>query len=222
MGFSLNKAWIIRIGLVFLILSFFIGFFWPIIFTPTPEEAGVSPTATPQLLPAFTASSNATARVVKLENRLILFCQGVEESSLQSLAQALKQMQGVERVLVGASVFDVFLSSNSTALASVVELFSGACPAGNAFRKASELSFSSTVTLTPPQGFEPITTRLPPTLCKQPNWSCLVGAGTQENASISVVVTLNRLEDDGSEQGVVQEVAREENSTTSTLSQNSS
>ncbi|MEM4254850.1 MAG: hypothetical protein QXR53_00775 [Candidatus Norongarragalinales archaeon] len=203
--FGLNKTWFIRAGLVFLILSFFIGFFWPILFTPDSQQSpSVSPTPG---LPSFTSSDNTTATVKKLENRLIFFCQDAGQEQLAQIAAGLRAVEGVERVLSGSTVFDVSLSKNasSSSLSSLEQAFSSLCPSGSGFRRAAELDFASSVTFTPPQGFDPIVARLPSTLCRQPNWSCLVLLSTQENATISAIVTLTRAED-GSEQGVVQEV----------------
>ncbi len=201
----MDKAWIIRIGLVFLILSFFIGFFWPILFTPTAEKQGVTPS--PSVLPAFTASDNTTATVKKLENRMILFCKEGKEELFNRLKPEFEGIPGVERVIVGGTVFDVSLSANASnqSVGLVNTLFSVNCPTGFAYRRALELDFHSTVNFTPPAGFDPIVARLPSALCKQPNWSCLVLGSTQENDTISVVVTLTR-KADGNEEGVVQQV----------------
>jgi len=202
----LNKTWIIRAGLVFLILSFFIGFFWPVLFTPDGQNPQETATPAPSVFPAFTSSANATATVKKLDNRMILFCQGASEELSNGLKGELQAMPGVERVLTASGVFDVVLSANASSAASVAAVFTDACPTGIAYRRALELEFNSTVTFNPPAGFDPIVARLPSVLCKQANWNCLVFASTQENALISSVATLTRKQD-GTEEGVIQEVA---------------
>ncbi len=200
----MNKVWLIRSGLVFLILSFFIGFFWPVLFTPS-EQGEEEPTPTPSAFPAFTSSANATVTVNKLDNRMLLFCQGASAELSQGLKTEIQAMDGVARVLAANGVFDVVLSENSSSAASVAAAFAGACPSGTAFRRALEVEFNSTVTFTPPAGFDPIIARVPLALCRQPNWNCLVFASTPENTSASVVATLTR-KADGNEEGVVQEV----------------
>jgi len=200
----LNKVWLIRGGLIFLILSFFVGFFWPVLFTPS-AQGEQEPTPTPSAFPAFTSSANATVTVNKLDNRMLLFCQGASAELSQGLKAEFQAMYGVERVLMANGVFDVVLSANSSSAANVAAAFAGACPSGTAYRRALELEFNSTVTFIPPAGFDPIVARVPLALCMQPNWNCLVFASTPENASASVVATLTRKQD-GNEEGVVQEV----------------
>ncbi|MFH1056531.1 MAG: hypothetical protein V1717_01905 [Candidatus Micrarchaeota archaeon] len=199
----MNRQKLFQYAIIFLILTFFLGFFWPVLYSPK-EEASPSASPTPA---SFSANATATARVAKLGSKVVLYCQQKSQESLGSLKADLEKIAGVSRVLAGGSLFDVTFTQNATAedFAAVETSASSYCNASLAFRKALQLEFSGPVSFNY-SGVEGVqSTRLPFDLCSKQNWDCLVFSSTPENSTVGVSISLSN--EGGLEQGTVQEIA---------------
>lgn len=206
----MNSQTITKIVLVFILLSFFLGFFWPVLFTPQNNTTGVSsPSPSPQPS-SFTATTTAKARVVQLDTRMIFFCGNANATALQDFKTTLEARPNVERVLGVGGVYDVLFKKNATRdeYLGAYTLFTGACPQGYAFRRALQMEFPGSLTLTSNDtGVAPLVVRLPTQLCMQPNWNCFAFPSADENTTGTFMVGITHDETNpNGETGTIQQV----------------
>ena len=200
----MEKYKMIRYGTLALILFFAFEYLWPLLYAPD-VQATPTPTPTPGIQNNIEVDTEA--KVVKLANRMVLYCNDANATAW--LRQKLEQIKGIERLLEGNGVFDATIAQNDTD-AAVVEAtvaFYEQCSNGIALRKATQMEFGKPITINDTQG-KPQTVRLPANLCSQPYWNCLVFATTQENETVKVTVSIKQTAK--GEEGFVQQTASAE------------
>lgn len=207
----MNSQTITKIVLVFIILSFFLGFFWPVLFTPQDNNGNGASSPSPSAQPnSFTATTTAKARVVQLDLRMLFFCGNANQTALQDFKTVLQAQPHVERVLGVGGVYDVLFNKNATQdeYLGAYRLFVGACPQGYAFRRALQLEFNGSLTLTSNDTtVDPLVVRLPTQLCSQPNWNCFAFPSAEVNSTgtFLVGITHDATQPNG-ETGTIQQI----------------
>ena len=126
----MERAALIRYGTILLILFFAVGYLWPLLYAPSGQELGATPTP-----PVVTSTSgNTTVFVASLSNRLVLLCSGTQLDAVKPL---IENVTGVDRVIFGGSILDVTMA-NESALLPVLGVFNASCPTqASALRGAS-------------------------------------------------------------------------------------
>lgn len=182
-----------------MLLSFFLGFFWPILFTPQNGQNDASPSAsTPATGGAFNANAIAQGRVLELDNRMVLVCNGGNESVMQQFKQDLDSNPSLERVIgiPATGAFDLTLSKNASEseYASIASSFEAICPTGFANRRMLQVEFASAIVFnsTGDASAGAGSARLPPFICSQPNWNCFAFPSTKQNSTGSFRVSITR------------------------------
>ncbi len=212
----MKKETVIKIVLVFMLLSFFLGFFWPVLFTPQAENGGnPSPSAQAELSGAFNADAVAQGLVLELDRRMVLACGNANATLMQEFKAGLDSNPRIERAIgiAATGAFDLLFSENSTAsdYDRVASDFQALCPAGSAARRALQIEFPNAISFNSTDnstGSTAGSARLPPYLCGQQNWNCLVSPETTENSTATFKIGITRTAGgSGSEQGFMQEIA---------------
>jgi len=174
----MDKKKIVRYGTILLILFFAFEYLWPLLYAPTAQETA-SPS--PSTIAVTGGGGNASARVVSLQNGLVLACSNTQ---LDGLKAEIEGIPGVSRVLFGGSLLDVSFS-NESAVGQAVSALNASCNTTAVALRRALLEF--------PNGLR-INTTIGPTVIPVSNLKNIEGtvfALTPVNSTVTVCYTLD-------------------------------